>query len=190
MHVKQAPLTGTYHGHVTVTEQHYPYHYRLLIDGEGPQSTLSGSCIVHLSQRDSMTIIAYKGTVNLGKLATLLPAALVKGTAKLLIQQFFTALADHLRAKVPVSVGAAEGIESASLVKQPDTAILSPSASPVQEPIKTTASHTLLSTLVQRVGLGAGNPVQEVLWEMRIRRIGIMTGLLLLVWIGTRLPRK
>src|SRR3989442_10392534 len=35
MHMKQASLIGTYHGHVTVTEQHYPYHYRLIIDVEG-----------------------------------------------------------------------------------------------------------------------------------------------------------
>src|SRR5437763_13680785 len=65
IHVKQASLIGTYHGHVTVAEQHFPYHYRLIIDGEGRQSTLSGNGVGHLSQRDSMTIIAYKGTLNL-----------------------------------------------------------------------------------------------------------------------------
>jgi uncharacterized protein len=192
MHVKQAPLIGTYHGHITVAEQHFPYHYRLIIDGEGRQSTLSGNGVVHLSQRDDMTIIAYKGTLNLGKLGTLLPTAIVKGTAKMLIQQFFTALADSLRAKVPVQMLASEEVEDVAPIKHSggDSPILSPSAPPAQKAPPLTLSHTPLQDLVHWCGLGAGDPVQEALWEMRIRRIGIMSGFLLLVWIGTRLPRK
>jgi uncharacterized protein len=192
IHIKQAPLIGTYHGYVTVTEQHYPYHYRLIIDGEGRQSTVSGNGAVHLSQRDSMTIIAYKGTLNLGKLGTLLPTALVKGTAKMLIQQFFTALADSLRAKVPMQIMVSEEIEGAPIVKQPggDIVILSPSISSAQEAPQLILSQTPLQSVVRWFGLGAGDPVQETLWETRIRRIAIMSGLFLLVWIGTRLPRK
>jgi hypothetical protein len=38
--------------------------------------------------------------------------------------------------------------------------------------------------------LGAGDPVAEVLWVNRLRRTGILLGLLLLVWIGSRIPRK
>ncbi len=49
---------------------------------------------------------------------------------------------------------------------------------------------TFLETIVHRVGLGAGNPVAEALWVNRLRRTGILLGLLLLVWIGTRIPRK
>jgi carbon monoxide dehydrogenase subunit G len=193
IHVKQAPLIGTYHGHVSVAEQHFPYHYRLIIDGEGRQSTLSGNGVIHLSQRDSMTIIAYKGTLNLGKLGTLLPTAIVKGTAKMLIQQFFTALADHLRAKVPVQIiASSEEGEYTSIVKQPggEIVILPPFVPPLEEEAQLTLSRTPLRSVVHRFGLGAGDPVQEALWERRIQRIGIMSGLLLLVWIGTRLPRK
>src|SRR5207248_6250305 len=105
------------------------------IDGEGRQSTLSGNGVVHLSQRDDMTIIAYKGTLNLGKLGTLLPTAIVKGTAKMLIQQFFTALADSLRAKVPVQMLASEEVEDVAPIKHSggDSPILSPSAPPAQK---------------------------------------------------------
>jgi uncharacterized protein len=192
MHVKQAPLIGTYYGHITVVEQHFPYHYRLIIDGEGRQSTLSGNGVVHLSQRDSMTIIAYKGTLNLGKLGTLLPTAIVKGTVKMLIQQFFTSLAEQLRAKVPVHILASEQAEDAAAVKHSgeDILFLSPSAPSAEEASPLTQSHTPLQGIVRWFGLGEGNPLQEALWEIRIRRIGIMSGLLLLVWIGTRLPRK
>ncbi len=193
MHVKQAPLIGIYRGHVTVAEQHFPYHYRLIISGEGRQSTLSGNGVVHLSQRDSMTIIAYKGTLNLGKLGTLLPPVIVKGTAKMLIQQFFTALADQLRAKVPAQVlASSEEAGDVTVIKQPggNGPRLSPSAPPAEEAPPIPLSHTPLQDVVHWCGLGAGDPIQEALWEMRIRRIGFMSGLLLLVWIGTRLPRK
>src|SRR5947199_5224459 len=160
LHIKQAPLIGTYHGHVSVTEQHFPYHYRLIIDGEGRQSTLSGNGVVHLSQRDSMTIIAYKGTLNLGKLGTLLPTVIVKGTAKMLIQQFFTALADHLRARVPVQIiASSKETEQALLVKQSggEMLILAPSVSSVdEEGPRLTLSRTLLQSVMHRFGLGAG----------------------------------
>src|SRR5437763_3955715 len=33
--IKHAPLEGTYQGHITLSEQHYPYHYRLIVEGEG-----------------------------------------------------------------------------------------------------------------------------------------------------------
>ena len=140
-----------------------------------------------------MTIIAYKGTLNLGKLGTLLPTALVKGTVKMLIQQFFTALAEHLRAKVPAQILASEEAEDAVIVKQPtrgDILLLSPSAPPTQEVSPLMQSHTPLQSIVRWFRLGTGNPVQEAVWEARMRRIGIVSGLLLLVWIGTRLPRK
>src|SRR5204862_5833778 len=81
----------------TVTEQHYPYYYNIAIEGEGVPGTISGEGVVHLNERDENTVVAYKGILNLGKLGTLLPPPLVKGTAKLLLQQFFTALAEHLR---------------------------------------------------------------------------------------------
>src|SRR5205085_7811181 len=29
LHVKQTPLMGSYHGQVTIAEQHYPYYYTL-----------------------------------------------------------------------------------------------------------------------------------------------------------------
>jgi carbon monoxide dehydrogenase subunit G len=192
IHIKHAPLIGTYHGYVTVTEQQYPYHYRLIIDGEGRQSMLSGSGVVHLSQRDSMTIIAYKGTLNLGKLGTLIPAAIIKGTAKLLLQQFFMALADHLRAKLPAQVAVSAELEGALPVQQPgeNSIVLPLPAVPAQEQPKSALYSTFLYTIVHWFGLGAGNPQDEALWTMRLRRVGIVSGLLLLVWIGTRLPRK
>jgi len=172
MHIRHAPLIGSYHGHVTLIEQQYPYYYRMAIEGEGRQSTISGEGVVHLSGRGENTIVAYKGTLNLGKLGSLLPTPLVKGAAKLLIQQFFTALADQLRTMNPQEI---------STLQQPggNIAVSSPTVQP-----------TLLHTIVRLLRLGGGDPTREAQWVNRVRRAGVISALLLLVWIGTRLPRR
>jgi len=184
LHIRQTPLIGTYHGHATVTEQHYPYYYNIAIEGEGVPGTISGEGVVHLNERDENTVVAYKGTLNIGKLGTLLPPPLVKGTAKLLLQQFFTALAEHLRTLPPSSstVEVAEPDQDRATPRQSEghIAVLSPDAEPT----------TLLHTLVHELKLGGGDPTFEEQWVNRIRRVGMVFGLVLLVWIGTRLPRK
>ncbi len=44
--------------------------------------------------------------------------------------------------------------------------------------------------IVRQLRLGSNDPLLEEQWVRRLRRIGIVSVLLLLVWIGTRLPRK
>ena len=184
LHIRQTPLIGTYHGHATVTEQRYPYYYTIAIEGEGGPGTISGEGVVHLNERDENTVVAYKGTLNIGKLGTLLPPPLVKGTAKLLLQQFFTALAEHLRTLVPLSstIEVAEPDQDRATSRQFEghIAILSANAEPT----------TILHNLVHELKLGGGDPTLEEQWVNRIRRVGMVFGLVLLVWIGTRLPRK
>src|SRR5436309_12438179 len=132
VHIRQTPLIGTYHGHATVTEQHYPYYYTIAIEGEGGPGTISGEGVVHLNERDENTVVAYKGILNLGKLGTLLPPPLVKGTAKLLLQQFFTALAEHLRTlpRSASTIGVAENGQDRITPSEEHTAIRAPEAEP------------------------------------------------------------
>jgi len=184
LYIRHAPLIGSYHGQVTLTEQHYPYYYRIAVEGEGPQSTISGEGMIHLNARDENTIIAYKGTLNLGKLGALLPPPLVKGTARLLLQQFFTALAEHLRTLAPSSpspgIPVPENARYAAPTEQLTEQTTAQPAS-IQSP---------LHTLVHRLKLGGGDPTLEELFVNRIRQVGIIFGLLVLVWVGTRLPRR
>ena len=184
LHIRHAPLTGSYHGKVAVTEQQYPYYFCIVIEGEERQSSISGEGTVHLNARDEHTVIAYKGTLHLGKPGSLLPSILVKGTAKLLLEQFFTALAEILRSTYYSSIGEVEDTRGPSLSKQADlggqVAVLPPIAQ--QSP--------LLLTLVHELRLGGGDPVLEEQWAQRVKRVGIIAGLLLLVWVGTRLPRR
>src|SRR5438552_998859 len=48
---------------------------------------------------------------------------------------------------------------------------------------------TFLHRVVHLSGLGEGDPLLEELWVSRVKRYGTLMGLLLLVLLGTRLPR-
>ncbi len=188
--IRQSPLMGAYRGQVTVLEQHYPSDYRIAFEGEGRQSTISGQGVVQLNTHGENTIVSYKGTVNLGKLATLLPAPVVKGTTKLLIQQFFLALADQLRVIHPVSV--VEARSGDSRIGESDNKLVTQAHGSNGEDYRaeTIAPTTFIHRVVRRLGIGEGDLEQELLWVQRVRRYGVIAGLLFLVWVGTRLPRR
>lgn len=188
--IRQSPLVGAYRGQVTVMERHYPSDYRIAFEGEGRQSTMSGQGIVQLHTHGENTIVSYKGTVNLGKLATLLPAPVVKGATKLLIQQFFLALADQLRVIHPVSV--VEAGSGDSQIGESDRKLVAQANEHNGEDYRaeSVSSPTFIHRAVRRLGIGEGNLEQELLWVQRVRRYGVIVGLLFLVWVGTRLPRR
>ncbi len=191
--IRQSPLMGAYRGQVTVLERHYPSDYRIAFEGEGRQSTISGQGVVQLNTHGENTIVSYKGTINLGKLATLLPVPVVKGATKLLIQQFFLALADRLRVIHPVSMieaGSGDsriGKSATNLVSQTNGYNSEDSRA---EAATLVAPTTFILRVMRRLGIGEGDLEQELLWVQRVRRYGVIAGLLFLVWVGTRLPRR
>src|SRR5258708_4648112 len=184
LQIRQPPLIGVYHGRVMLTDQHYPYHYSIAIEGEGRKSTINGHDVIDLSGRRENTVVAYKGTVNIGKLGTLLPAPVVKGASRLLLNQFFTALADHLRTLRPVAAGPVDFDHTSSFTR-PNLP-----AEYYYFSVSTPAQSTLLCSVVHIFCLGEVEPYLEELWVQRIRRTGLICGFLLLVWVGTRLPRR
>jgi len=182
IHIKHAPLRGLYLGQVVVIEREYPFSYRVTVESEGQPGKLHSEWTVELRAHNENTVVAYKGTLNLAKTAVLLPIPLVKGTIKVLIQQFFTALADHLRTASRSYPGAAEETNAPSEFNQVNYGRIAVSSSANQP--------ALLHRIVRQLRLGSNDPLLEEQWVRRLRRIGIVSVLLLLVWIGTRLPRK
>lgn len=186
--IRQSPLMGAYRGQVTVLERHYPTDYSIMFEGEGRQTTISGQGMVQLHTLGENTIVSYKGTVNLGKLATLLPVPVVKGAAKLLIQHFFLALAGQLRVMHPVSmIEAGRGESNDKLVAQ---ARERNGENYHAEAGTLVTPPAFMHRVVRRLGIGEGNLEQELLWVQRVRRYGVIAGLLFLVWVGTRLPHR
>ena len=190
LRVKQAPLRGVYQGRVMVDDIHYPTSYRLSLEGDGQHNPFQGIWDIRLSQQQDNTVVAYTGTLNPGKIGALRPPSLVKGTIKILIQQFFTNLAEQLRTTtgaihlVPTFEGAEaqEEYDDERAISGPYNGRTGVEAS--------SPARTALHTLVRLIGLGSHDPVQEELWVTRLKRLGAFSALLLLMWIGTRLPRR
>lgn len=176
IHIGSSPLAGFYHGHVTVTERQYPSSYHLTIECEGSQRTINGEGSVHLNEHGENTIIAYNGTLHLSKLATPLPIPVIKGAAKMLIQQFFTSLADGLSVTAHTPAVTARGkIVLLPALPKPPLRHLPPRQ---------------MATIVRWLGLGTDDPAAQTQWASLLRRAAVVLGLLLLVWIGSKIRKR
>lgn len=184
LHVTYPPLIGVYTGRLALHEEQFPTRFRLQVEAEGNKGSLHANGFVELQERAENTIIVYRGTVNLGKLTPLLPRSVFKGGTRLLAQQYFAALSDQLHAQ-GLSPQPPLVEQNATLKHVERNGAALHAAFPVEE-----APATFSRTLARTLRLGGGNPAQEERWARRVRRAGIFSGLLLLVWIGTRLPRR
>ena len=201
LRIKQAPLRGVYAGRATMGTDFSgpPLSRRLVLEGDGQHNPFSGLWNIRLSQQQDNTVVAYSGTLNPGRINALLPPTLVKGAIKILIQQFFMNLAEQLRTTTGATyeTAAFDGAEAQTEIfyerdGQDDEGSIN-ALDPYNEGIDAEASlpaRTTLHTLVRRVGLGNHDPILEDMWVTRFKRFGAFSVLLLLVWIGTRLPRR
>lgn len=207
LRIKQAPLRGIYQGKITVhSSAPYPdplTSYRFSIEGEGQHNPFQGMWDIRLSQQQDNTVVAYSGALNAGKMSALLPSSLVKGAVKILIQQFFTNLAEHLRttaetlypapgfdgAEAQEETGDAHPGRTGEYARENGRHIVDSFKEPIDIEVPVPA-RTVMHRLVRLVGLGNHDPALEERWVSRLKRFGAFSVLLLLVWIGTRLPRR
>jgi hypothetical protein len=181
-----APFTGSHHGQITISEQQYPYQFRLSATSDG-KTNLHGVGTIHLHEHNHQTIVVYKGTFTTNKTSSHLSPALVKGAIKLYMQRYFQSLAEHLHNHTPLQV--AQGADIATNTTQQSVAdIVIPH--PAADDEYDSNSKGVISKAVHLFRPGARDPQIQARWKRRIRRTGIITGLLVLVWIGTKLPRR
>lgn len=179
LNIEHGPLVGQFQGQVTVIEQENPYLFHFTFDGEGRQSKISSNWNIVLDGYEQHTVVAYEAKVSTGRAAKSMPAPLLKGAIKLLMQEFFTSLAYQLP-PIPTDVVGDKQDEQVEAEQARPSIVTSSGA----------GQPTLARTIVRRLRLGAGDAGAEEQWVRRIRRFGMTSVLLLLVWIGTRLPRK
>jgi hypothetical protein len=99
------------------------------------------------------------------------------------LQQFFANLTDQLRSSK-------EGFTYVTTLEEMyESPFLSEEIGEPLQSMNMPTPPTLLHRLVRRLGLSRQNPFLEELWVRRLRQAGIIATLLLLIWIGTRLPR-
>ncbi|HVU69098.1 MAG TPA: carbon monoxide dehydrogenase subunit G [Ktedonobacteraceae bacterium] len=183
--VRHAPLRGSYTGRASILDANYPSAYRLKIEGEGPANEFLCDASIKLSAHNENTVVSYQGTLQPGRNNARISAPLIKATVKVLLQQFFTTLADRLRTERenPVYVTTLEEMYEIPFMEEQIS-------SQLVERYQEGEAPTLLHQLVRRLGLGRHDPAQEEQWVRRLRQVGVVAVLLLLVWVGTRLPRR
>ncbi len=176
IHIKYAPLTGSYRGYVTISKGEQPDSYHCVIESSGGTDTISGICSIQFHENGDNTTLTYKGTLTISKRGTRLSPAVTRGAARLLMQQFFTVLANQVHMDTtPLSA------EKAGSNGHIDI-LIAPPESVTRTPIAHGIAHLFR--------LGADDPLREEIWANWIRRAGLISGFLLLVWIGTRLPPR
>lgn len=195
LHIRHGVLAGRYHALITPTQQSYPSSYSFIIEDQQPglrhnkiggsdqeqprDNQVTGNGLIHLKERGSNTIVSYQGRLYVNTADSSLSPSLAKGAIKLLIQQFFTALADRLRVASQAQLSGAASNGAHDLHRRGNAAEQSEDL-----------QSSRLQMLVHRLRLGGGDPTQEAQWVARMRRVGTVSALLLLVWVGTRIPRK
>jgi carbon monoxide dehydrogenase subunit G len=177
MRISQAPLQGTYAGRVKITERQYPSYLCFVIEELGEQDSLSGIGGIYLQKQEQNTIVTYKGTLHISKQHGRVAPNVLKGATKLLIQQSFAQLSEKSRESSNGNDGERGHHKNGSTLVLPKLAAI-------------TTRKTLWPGIAHQLHLGSNDPVQEEIWGKRVRRAGSAAGLLLLIWVGTRLPRK
>jgi carbon monoxide dehydrogenase subunit G len=182
-----APFTGSHHGQITISEQHYPHQFNLTATSDG-KTNLHGVGNIHLHDREGKTIVAYEGTFTFNKTGTHLAPALIKGAIKLYMQQYFQSLAEHLHDNQLPQFAQELNAAASTITKQTTGDIIA-----IPHPVAVT-KHARTETIISKANRlfhpTAGDPQLQARWKQRIRRTGTITGLLLLVWIGTKIPRR
>ncbi len=186
LHLTYAPLLGTYYGSVRIAERQYPGHSHLVIESvRDTQNTLSGEAILDLQSHEDTTVVTYKGDISLHKAGTQLQRTVIKGAAKLLIQQFFTALEEQLWQQQAAKKREEEEILIRTTIPRPSPQVHTHVGQ------EKTQRISFLQRIVHLLQLGRGNASDEIRWTERIRRTVYASMLLFLVWVGTRIiPRR
>ncbi len=183
--MKHSVLNGVYQGQLVFNEQHYPSYYSVSIELSGPAATIHGTGNVNLTdQYPASTVIAYNGVVTVNQNRASLSPSLLRGAIKLLIQQFFTAFAGTL----PLSSSADE--QAPVTGQKRIGGIIQLRAWQDRQSPQPPSTTVLFQQIAHLLHLGAGETEQEEIWGKRLKRASIISGFLLLVWLGTRLPRK
>jgi carbon monoxide dehydrogenase subunit G len=188
--LNQAQLTGRYLTRAVMTEQHAPYYCRIALEDEPDAKTLHGYGVLHLNQQDDQTIVAYKGNIVVEN-ETASPVVM-KGAVKLLLQQFFTTLSERVYEAQQAYSTSTESFPftSSTTFVAGEQVITIPAPERTRRGRQRDEESPRLRWVLHLLRIGGGDPEEELRWTLRIRRYGVASVLLFLVWVGTRIPRR
>lgn len=99
MKVSVSAINGKYGGTIQLSDKEPPNQYRLNVTGEGQQSIIGGSALIHLdyNEAEQQTILHWDAEANIsGKLARI-GQRVVKAAANMMANRFFGSLADQIQ---------------------------------------------------------------------------------------------
>jgi len=91
-------IKGLFTGNVRLEDLRPPAHFRIIVDGKGQPGFLKGTGEIDLEDRDGVTIVSYKGDVQVGGTIASVGQRMIQGAARMMTSQFFTAI--EVEAKV------------------------------------------------------------------------------------------
>ena len=91
-------IKGVFTGNVRIEDAREPEHFRMVIEGKGQPGFLKGSGELDLEERDGVTVVNYKGDVQVGGTIAGVGQRMIQGAAKMMASQFFTAIEAEAKA--------------------------------------------------------------------------------------------
>jgi uncharacterized protein len=86
------PIKGLFIATVRIEELRPPEHYRIVVEGKGQPGFAKGSGDLDLAEEGPLTIIKYKGDLQVGGTIAGVGQRMIEGAAKMMAAQFFTAI--------------------------------------------------------------------------------------------------
>ncbi|MGH7320364.1 MAG: SRPBCC family protein [Candidatus Rokuibacteriota bacterium] len=96
MKVGVAAVKGTFEGKVRLSDQEPPHRYRMAVEGSGGPGFLRGAAALELSEVAGGTRVAYSADLQVGGLIAGVGQRMLGGVAKMLLDQFFSRVAQQL----------------------------------------------------------------------------------------------
>ena len=93
-------IKGVFTGNVRLEDVRPPEHYRIVVDGKGQPGFLKGSGDIDLEERDQITVVTYKGDVQVGGTIASVGQRMIQGAARMMATQFCTAIEAEAKAEL------------------------------------------------------------------------------------------
>lgn len=90
-------IKGVFAGNVRLEDMQPPHHFRMVVDGKGQPGFLKGSGDLDLEEQDGVTLVSYKGEVQVGGTIASVGQRMLQGAVKMMATQFFTAIEAEAR---------------------------------------------------------------------------------------------
>lgn len=103
LNLKVASVGGSFEGAIALSDKQAPAHCKITVSGSGTLGHGNGGAKFSLTPAASGTAMAYAGEGEIGGLVAGVGQRILKGVAKHLIKQFFTALRRELAAAPPAA---------------------------------------------------------------------------------------